>query len=676
VFKTSLPGNNIGKCQDCHMRDVEGVGCNKAGSPFRPTGSTEHPKSGQPLHDLTGGNAFVSYVLASAIAGSANYDAVNASLLFQGPGVLTLDMTQGEGVNPVALLAGMDRAKQQLQLAASVQDLQYDPVGKVLTFRVQNNTGHKLISGFPEGRRMFINIKGYNQGNLVCQINPYDTAIGTLKGLNSSYSPNSPALGQGETYVDELVYEMHPTSTITGETETFHFALATGRYKDNRIPPKGFRIADAPARLCEPVWHGVSSPGYYTSAEYTGGYDQVSIALPIGIDAVSVGLYYQTTSREYMEFLRDEINGNARQTLPPSAYIAQTDPFFTKLKAWGNTVWQLWDHNKNVPGAAPFLMAQASMNIENPCNPPTPVLQYAQPGDGSMTISWSNVHSADPQVVGYKIYHDQAGKAQLVAQVGLQTTYTDSGLTVGQLYCYKVTSIYSGGCESGYSNIICAVPAPLVSIGQARSLPDNQPVFVNDAVVTAGQDLGWGRVFVQSLQRTAGIGLVTAESLLVGQRVRFTGTVARVNGEWQVSDVRVLDATSGDEASPLATILKSIGNDPSATLNYIGLNTTGLLMRGWGTVTASIAPGRMAYIDDGSGIYDAIGLHQGLRVQFPASVTMPAQGSYLSVTGISRVEKQVLADWTFVNGQWYAPGTVVYIPSLWIRGPGDVQTLR
>ncbi|NIP17530.1 MAG: hypothetical protein GWM87_04765, partial [Xanthomonadales bacterium] len=85
LFYTDDPDNKITKCQDCHMRDYQGVGCNKQGVPNRPTESTEHPKSGQPIHDLTGGNAFVSYVLASAVSGSPNYDAVNASLLNQGP---------------------------------------------------------------------------------------------------------------------------------------------------------------------------------------------------------------------------------------------------------------------------------------------------------------------------------------------------------------------------------------------------------------------------------------------------------------------------------------------------------------------------------------------------------------------------------------------------------------
>ncbi|NIP17529.1 MAG: hypothetical protein GWM87_04760, partial [Xanthomonadales bacterium] len=68
---------------------------------------------------------------------------------------------------------------------------------------------------------MFLNIKAYSGGTLIHEVNPYDYTVGTLKGLPSSYSPNSPALGANEVYNDALVYEMHPSSTLTGETETF-----------------------------------------------------------------------------------------------------------------------------------------------------------------------------------------------------------------------------------------------------------------------------------------------------------------------------------------------------------------------------------------------------------------------------------------------------------------------
>jgi hypothetical protein len=374
VFKTSYANNYVAKCQDCHMHDVVGVACNKQGVPVRPTESIEHPHSGQPLHDLTGGNAWASAVLASAIPGSPNYDAVNDQLLHQGSSVLTLNLTAGLGIDPVALLAGVDRAKQQLQHAASIQNVSYNASTGVLSFRIQNQTGHKLISGFPEGRRMFVNVKAYTGGNLIYEVNPYDATVGTLKGLDLNYSPSSPPLGANEVHLDQMIYEVHPRSSLTGEAKTFHFALATDRYKDNRIPPKGFRVADAPARLAEPVWQGVSQPSYFTAAEYAGGYDDVTLTIAPGADSVQVNLYYQTTSREYVEFLRDEINGTGRLTLPAGAYIIQTDPFFAKLKAWGSTIWQLWTHNMNVPGAAPFLMTSFTVTAApTPTVTPTPV---------------------------------------------------------------------------------------------------------------------------------------------------------------------------------------------------------------------------------------------------------------------------------------------------------------
>jgi hypothetical protein len=453
------------KCQDCHMRDVVGPGADKRDAVVRPNQSVEHPNSGQPLHDLTGGNAWVSYVLASAVPGSPNYDATNDQLLNQGAAVLTLDLSQGEGVDPAALLAGVDRAKQQLLLAATIKNLNYVSASGALSFQVQNNTGHKLISGFPEGRRMFVNIKAYAGGSLVYEVNPYDYTVGTLKGLSNLAS--SPPLGSNEAYVDELVYEMHPTSSLTGEQETFHFALATGRYKDNRIPPKGFDIANADARLSVPAWHGLEDPNYFTAEEYTGGYDEVSLNIPTGADSVEVNLYYQTTSREYIEFLRDEINSTGNLTLSsptPSgesnAYVIQTDPFFSQLSSWGDTLWNLWTHNMNVDGAAPFLMTSATVGIPPAgCNAPTPTLVSAVPGHTQVMLNWSD-ESADPIVTGYKVYYDQNGKAQLIIDIQdpTVTTFTDTGLTNGVEYSYKVTSYYDATCESGFSNILNAIP--------------------------------------------------------------------------------------------------------------------------------------------------------------------------------------------------------------------------
>ncbi|MGD8352503.1 MAG: multiheme c-type cytochrome, partial [Nitrospirota bacterium] len=531
------------KCQDCHMRDVRGAGCNKKGAPIRPDQSSEHPNSGLPLHDLTGGNVWISRILASLDPGGPVYDPVNVEILDKGPDVLTLDLSAGQPPkeNGVALKAGSDRAKEQLRLAATIKDLSYSPSTGALSFTVQNNSGHKLISGFPEGRRMFLNIKFMQGGNTIYEANPYDYGVGTLKGLPADYSPNSPALGQNEAHVDQLVYEMHPSSTITGEDETFHFVLADGRYKDNRIPPKGFRIAEAASRLSEPWYGGSQAAGYYTPAEYAGGYDAVNLSdyvAPVtGADYVEVNLYYQTTSREYVEFLRDEINSPA----------VQNDVFFDKLKAWGNTIWDLWLHNMNLDGARPFLMTQSTWGSGPAvCDAPAPTLLSATPGNQEIAIAWSD-ESADPGVVGYGVYYDQAGKTQLVSQVdGAATTaYTDTGLTNGQEYCYKVTSRYAD-CESGFGNILCAIPN---NQGQAR----------------IGVDL-----------------LETGYYQGKGKHKTFVLTDTFAQGDEVVFRAHVLDASTGLPVEG-ATVDLSVGGPEATTLSAGPSGSNGLAEATWQT---------------------------------------------------------------------------------------------
>ena len=59
---------------------------------------------------------------------------------------------------------GMLRAGQHLTQAAIL-----DVNGNIV--RITNMTGHKLISGYPEGRRMWLNIKFYDkQDNLIEEI--------------------------------------------------------------------------------------------------------------------------------------------------------------------------------------------------------------------------------------------------------------------------------------------------------------------------------------------------------------------------------------------------------------------------------------------------------------------------------------------------------------------------
>jgi hypothetical protein len=218
-----------------------------------------------------------------------------------------------------------------------------------LVLKVQNNGGHKLLSGFPEGRRVFLNVQFFDKdGNIVGEINPYDPLVTTVDGGGNEVYASGGVLTKTH---EELVWEALLSSSLTEEDKTFHFALATDRYKDNRIPPKGFDTTQMSSRLVQPRWMGEDAPDYFTAAEYAGGYDEVTIGKPLGTVSWNATLQYQTTSKEYVEFLRDEINGDV-QTLStpvpsgePEAYIIQSDPFFSNLKGWGDALWDLWLHN-------------------------------------------------------------------------------------------------------------------------------------------------------------------------------------------------------------------------------------------------------------------------------------------------------------------------------------------
>ena len=128
------------------MHDVTGVGCNKKGAPTR---------TDLPLHDLTGGNTFIPTLVGALWPGETNQ---------------------------AALDAGMQRATDMLQKAATLTlDVSPSAGGYTAHVRVTNETGHKLPSGYPEGRRIWLNVRVYDvSASLVYESGAYDDATGVL----------------------------------------------------------------------------------------------------------------------------------------------------------------------------------------------------------------------------------------------------------------------------------------------------------------------------------------------------------------------------------------------------------------------------------------------------------------------------------------------------------------
>jgi len=97
-------------------------------------------------------------------------------------------------------------------------------------------------------------------------------------------------------------------------------------------------------------------------------------------------------------------------------------------------------------------MTSAAWQGQQQCTvPPAPTGLTAVPGNKQVSLSWSSATGA----ASYNLYYDQSGKSQLVAAGLAATSYTDTNLTNGQTYCYKVTAVNTCG-ESGFSSVVCA----------------------------------------------------------------------------------------------------------------------------------------------------------------------------------------------------------------------------
>ena len=135
-------GTNIGSCQDCHMPATDGGICVFWDLP------DVGVRINTPEHSFIGSNSWVLGAVRN----------------------LHDDIDTGLSDESVAL--HHQRTELLMQKAS---DMELTTVGNQLHVRITNWSGHKLPTGYPEGRRMWLNVKFLNvSGTLIEEHGQYD----------------------------------------------------------------------------------------------------------------------------------------------------------------------------------------------------------------------------------------------------------------------------------------------------------------------------------------------------------------------------------------------------------------------------------------------------------------------------------------------------------------------
>ncbi len=255
-------GSDARTCVDCHMPRI--------GMPGRvSTNSTAMLRDNPRRHELSGGNAWMIRVV----------------------GAMRSDVASGEFYDPDSVPfyeAGARRAENTLRTAASVAlsgvPTMANPGDHVsVTARITNLTGHRLPTGYGDGRRVWLELAVIDgDGHTTVVSGAYDDAAAHLDTTDTQLKLYTAVAGRAGMGAED------------------HLALHDTIVRDTRLPPLGFQ---PPAGL-EPV-----------GADYSGGaggtlrnWDDATYAFTVptlmrGPLTVRVRARFQVTTREYVEAL-------------------------------------------------------------------------------------------------------------------------------------------------------------------------------------------------------------------------------------------------------------------------------------------------------------------------------------------------------------------------------------
>lgn len=252
-FVDNNGGNAVNSCQDCHMPANAGAIC--VFWEMESVGLRDHV----PEHSFVGSN---SWVLGA---------------------VRNLHDDDETGLSAGGIALAHTRTETLMQKAS---DMELTQEGNQLGVRIINMSGHSLPTGYPEGRRMWLNVK-------------FLDASGSVIQEHGAYDYTTAELTSHDTKVYEIKVGMtSEMAKLTGLPAgvSFHLVLNNEVVSNNRIPPMGFTNANFESFQSGPVNYTYEDGQHWDDTMYD---------IPSGATQAVATLYHQTTSREYIEFLRD-----------------------------------------------------------------------------------------------------------------------------------------------------------------------------------------------------------------------------------------------------------------------------------------------------------------------------------------------------------------------------------
>lgn len=412
----STASSSFASCQSCHMPNSE-VPDAKVCSV-----STNTHTGDLPVHEFAGGNAWIPEVLRLEYPG------------------LDIDAD---------LAASRDAAVRMLTHAAKLELTVVPEVDATQTLpihvKVTNLAGHKLPSGYPEGRRMWLSVSVHDKsGKTLLDSGAYDAATGTL-----TQDPDI-KIYQAQVGVWNFNGDNKCDVADANGKPLFHFALNDCVLSDNRIPPAGFTggqdIETRPVGYTYPE----TSPGSGVLVNYDvtdyGVVVPAAVTSPLTVD---VALRYQTTSREYVEFLRDQAVANNF----PADCIQRVTGAPTKSR--GELLYDMWQNDGR---SAPVDMATATASV---------IVNGATGAGGAAGASGAAGAAGTAGMAG-------AGGAGATGGAAGTDAGADAGGTAGASGTRPAASRESGGCgcevAGGHGDSLASVLllAGLALVGRRR----------------------------------------------------------------------------------------------------------------------------------------------------------------------------------------------------------------